>query len=287
MEWDFKEVCVVGLGMIGGSFALNLKFKGFKGKIKAIDKDPSAIEKGLEMEIIDEGSIKFSIAEGSDLVVIAVPVGSYKEVIEKLIPFLGENTIVSDLGSVKGNLVYMCEKLLKGIAPFVGGHPIAGTEKSGVSNAVLNLFFGAKFVITPTENTPKEAVEKIKKLWKKLGSEVIEMDPVYHDKVFASVSHLPHVVAYALVDAVDRLSKEVETDLFQLTGGGFKDFTRIAMSDPIMWRDICLENKEFILEAINTFKSSLEELETFIKNSSKSELEKFFSSAKEKRERIK
>ena len=286
MEWEFKEICIIGLGLIGGSFALNLKSRNFPGKITAIDINPEAIEKGLDLQVIDDGSTRYSIVEEAELVVIATPVGVYETVINQLKPFLKKGAIVTDLGSVKGHLVYKCEKLLKNIASFVGGHPIAGTEKSGVENAVENLFKGAKFIVTPTQNTDKEALRKIKQLWKNLGSEVIEMDPFHHDKVFAAVSHLPHVVAYSIVDAIDKLSKNLSENLFLLTGGGFKDFTRIAMSDPIMWRDICLENRENLLEAMKTFKKSIERVEKLIESKNKEELKEFFEKAKQKRSEV-
>ncbi len=287
MEWDFHEICIIGLGLIGGSFALNLKLKGFPGKITAVDINPEAIEKGLELEFIDRGSIKHSIVSGADLVVIATPVGVYETVIEQIKPYIRKGTVVTDLGSVKGELVIKCEKLLEGVAPFVGGHPIAGTEKSGVENAVENLFVNAKFIVTPTERTDPEALEKVKRLWRNLGSEIVEMDPFYHDRVFAAVSHLPHVVAYSIVSAIDRLSEEVKTNLFDYTGGGFKDFTRIAMSDPIMWRDICIANRENLLNSLKTFKAALEEVEKLIEKEDKEGLKEFFQRAKEKRSVVK
>jgi prephenate dehydrogenase len=287
LDWEFKEVCIVGLGLIGGSFALNLKLRGFPGRITAVDINPEAIEKGLELEVIDSGSIKHSIAADADLIVLSVPVGVYRQVLQQLKPYISENAVVTDLGSVKGHLVYMCEEILKGVVPFVGGHPIAGTEKSGVENAVENLFSGAKFIVTPTENTNREALRKVVSLWRKLESEVIEMDPFYHDKVFAAVSHLPHVVAYSIVDAIDKLSNDLGTDLFQLTGGGFRDFTRIARSDPIMWRDICIENRENLLKALKTFKASIEKAEGLIEKADKEELKDFFEKSKEKRSSVK
>ncbi|WP_456436293.1 prephenate dehydrogenase [Thermovibrio ammonificans] len=287
MEWEFKEICIIGLGLIGGSFALNLRLKGFPGKITAVDINPEAIEKGLELEVIDSGSIKHSMAESADLVVLATPVGAYEPVLKQLKPHLNGSQVVSDLGSVKGKLVYRCEELLADTAPFVGGHPIAGTEKSGVESAVPDLFVGAKFIVTPTENTDPKALEKVKRLWKQLGSEVIEMDPYHHDRVFAAVSHLPHVVAYSIVSAIDDLSEQVNTNLFELTGGGFRDFTRIAMSDPIMWRDICLANRENLLNSIKSFKSALEKVEKLIEEGNGEGLKEFFEKAREKRKLVK
>ncbi|WP_022846206.1 MULTISPECIES: prephenate dehydrogenase [unclassified Desulfurobacterium] len=286
--WDFKHISIIGLGLIGGSFALNLKKHGFPGKVTAVDLNPEAIEKGKKLNVIDDGDISGNILSEADLIAIATPVGVYKSVLktikEKIDP--KKDIIVTDLGSVKGKLVYMCEKELKDAARFVGGHPIAGTEKSGVENSVEDLFKGAKFILTPTENTDPEAKEKIKRLWHNLGSMVIEMDPFYHDKIFASVSHLPHVVAYSIVDAIDTLSKQLNEDLFVFTGGGFRDFTRIAMSDPIMWRDICMENRENVLEAIKTFKKSLTRVEKLIEENDRESLKAFFETARKKRNRI-
>ncbi|WP_456456300.1 prephenate dehydrogenase [Thermovibrio sp.] len=283
----FKRVCVVGLGLIGGSFALNLKQKGFSGKILAVDVNSEAVKKGKELGIVDEGGTDYSLIKGCDLVVIATPVGVYREVLEGMLPFLSKGVVVSDLGSVKGKLVYLCEELLKGRAPFVGGHPIAGTEKSGVENSVENLFDGAKFIVTPTENTDKKALKKVKELWESLGSEVIEMDPYHHDKVFAAVSHLPHVVAYSIVSAIGELSKDVGENLFDFTGGGFRDFTRIAMSDPIMWRDICIANKDNLLFSIKRFKESLSKVEELLEKEDGEALKAFFEKAKKKRSSVK
>ncbi|MEO2065267.1 MAG: prephenate dehydrogenase [Desulfurobacteriaceae bacterium] len=287
MEWEFNEICIVGLGLIGGSFALNLKLKGFPGRITAVDINPEAIEKGIELEIIDRGSIKHSIAIDADLIVLATPVGVYESVLKQVKPNIKEGCIVTDLGSVKGELVKRCEEILEGVAPFVGGHPIAGTEKSGVENSVENLFENAKFILTPTEKTDPKAKEKIKKLWEKLGSKVIEMDPYHHDRVFAAVSHLPHVVAYSIVNAIGKLSEDIGENLFEFTGGGFRDFTRIAMSDPIMWRDICIGNRENILKSIKRFKEALTEVEKLIEKEDKEGLKEFFQKAKEKRSFIK
>lgn len=280
-------MCVVGLGLIGGSFALNLKQKGFLGEILAVDINSEAIKKGKELGIVDGGGTDYSLVKGCDLVVIATPVGVYREVLEGILPFLSEGVVVSDLGSVKGKLVYLCEELLKGRAPFVGGHPIAGTEKSGVENSVENLFNGAKFIITPTENTDEKALKRVKELWESLGSEVIEMDPYHHDKVFAAVSHLPHVVAYSIVSAIGELSKDVGENLFEFTGGGFRDFTRIAMSDPIMWRDICIANKDNLLFSIRRFKESLSKVEKLLEKEDGEGLKVFFEKAKEKRSLVK
>lgn len=286
METPFKDISVIGLGLIGGSFALNLKKHGFRGRIRAVDINERAVEKGIELGIVDGGGTDYSLISPSDLVVIATPVGVYRQVVEAVRENVKDGAVVTDLGSVKGHLVYMCESVLRGVAPFVGGHPIAGTEKSGVESAVEGLFERAKFIVTPTENTDEEAKEKVAKLWMSLGSEVVEMDPFLHDRVFASVSHLPHVVAYSMVNAVARLSGVIGVDLFQFTGGGFRDFTRIALSDPIMWRDICIENRENILKALKVFRSSIEKAERLIRENNGQKLKELFEEAKNFRKRI-
>ncbi len=286
MDWGFSDVCIIGLGLMGGSFAMSLRDAGFTGKIRAIDVSVKSIETGLELQIIDQGSKRYSLVAGSDLVVIAVPVGAYEKVVKGIQPYLLHNPIVMDIGSVKGKLVYMCERLLGDSAYFVGTHPIAGTEKSGVSNAISDLFIGAKLIVTPTKNTSSLAVQKVSNLWEKLGAKIVKLDPYLHDEVFASVSHLPHIVAYSVVDAVSHLSNNLNVNLFQFTGGGFRDFTRIAMSDPVMWRDICLENRENILSAIRAFKGSIERIESLIEAGDKEGIEEFFKLARDKRKNV-
>ncbi|MFN3869892.1 MAG: prephenate dehydrogenase [Aquificaceae bacterium] len=276
----FKRVAIVGVGFMGGSFALACK-EAIECQVFGIDINPKAIERAKELKVIEEGSIRMEKLREfePELVVIATPVKSFEGIGKALAEVIDNRCIVSDLGSVKGRLVYIMEDILGG--RFVGGHPIAGTEKAGVENAIKGLFKGKRFILTPTRNTDPYAKEKIRILWENLGSLVEEMDPYLHDFIFGAVSHLPHAVAFALMETIGRLSKEV--NLFKYPGGGFKDFTRIAASDPIMWRDIFLENKEEVLKSINAFEESLKRLKELIKEENVKELQEYLSVASQKR----
>lgn len=276
----FKKVGVIGVGFMGGSFALACK-EELGCEIFGIDINPKAIKKGKSLGVIDYGSTDIKDLKDFDpeLVIIATPVRTFESIGKALRGTVNSNCIVSDLGSVKGRLVYLMEELLS--SRFVGGHPIAGTEKAGVENAHKDLFKGKRFILTPTAKTDPLAKEKIKALWERLKSVVEEMDPYVHDFVFGAVSHLPHAVAFALMEAIRELSKDI--DLFKYPGGGFKDFTRIAASDPIMWRDIFIENKREVLNAINTFERALKRLKGLIEEEKIEKLQEYLSVASQKR----
>lgn len=276
----FERIVVIGVGFMGGSFALACK-EAFNCRIFGLDIKKESVDKALELGVIDEGSLSIEDIRkfNPDLVMLATPVRAFEGIAISLKELIGPQCIVSDLGSVKGRLVYRMEELLG--SRFVGGHPIAGTEKAGVENALRDLFKGKRFILTPTQKTDPVAKEKIKRLWEGLGSLVEEMDPYLHDFVFGAVSHLPHAVAFALMETIERLSKEV--NLFKYPGGGFKDFTRIAASDPVMWRDIFLENREELIKAIEAFEEALKELKNLIVEGRPSRLETYLSKASQKR----
>ena len=279
----FSRVAVIGVGFMGGSFALACK-EATGCEVFGVDINPLAINRAKELMVIEEGSTDIRDMKDfePELVVLATPVRTFKGIGEALKELLPSSCLVSDLGSVKGHLVYMLEELLGN--RFVGGHPIAGTEKAGVENAFKDLFKGKRFILTPTEKTDPEAKEKVRSLWKLIGSVVEEMDPYFHDFVFGAVSHLPHAVAFALMEAIERMSKDI--DLFKYSGGGFKDFTRIAGSDPIMWRDIFLENSKNVLQAIDVFVKALMELRSLIEDSSEEKLTAYLSKASMRRREI-
>ncbi|WP_448583545.1 prephenate dehydrogenase [Thermocrinis sp.] len=281
----FKRVAIIGVGFMGGSFALSVK-SVLPCQIFGVDINPEALEKAKSLKVIHEGStdtkeLKFF---KPDLVVLATPVRTFESIAKDLEGNLPAETVITDLGSVKGHLVYMMERILGN--RFVGGHPIAGTEKSGVENSIESLFKGKRTILTPTQSTEKDSLEKVKKLWELIGSRVEFMDPFVHDVVFGAVSHLPHAVAFALIDAILLLTKRTGIDLFQYPGAGFKDFTRIAASDPIMWRDIFLENKENVLEAIDCYISSLKKLRDLIAQKRVEELTQYLKEARENRLRM-
>ncbi|HCO39432.1 MAG TPA: prephenate dehydrogenase/arogenate dehydrogenase family protein [Aquificaceae bacterium] len=276
----FERIVVIGVGFMGGSFALACK-EAFNCKIFGLDIKKESVDKAIELGVIDEGSLSIEDIRkfNPSLVVIATPVRAFESIALSLKELISPQCIVSDLGSVKGKLVYRMEELLG--SRFVGGHPIAGTEKAGVENALRDLFKGKRFIVTPTPNTDPMAKEKIKRLWEGLGSIVEEMDPYLHDFVFGAVSHLPHAVAFALMETIERLSKEV--NLFKYPGGGFKDFTRIAASDPIMWRDIFLENKEELIKAMEAFEDAMKELKALILERNPTKLEAYLFKASHRR----
>ncbi len=270
-----KALLIVGLGFMGGSLAKGLRKKGFKKPIYGLDINPDAIKVGKEIGVIDDGWSDYDKVPWKeiDFVVLASPVGTFERIANQLKDKIERNTTVSDLGSTK-RLVYRLEKILP---TFVGAHPIAGTEKSGVIHSVDNLYEGKKLIITPTKETDKYHLQRVENLWKFLGAKIEYMSPELHDFVFGAVSHLPHAVAFALVDALRELSQEGNIDLFEYPGAGFKDFTRIAASDPTMWRDIFLENKDNLLRSIRAFKNSLERLERLVENGEGKELREYLN----------
>lgn len=276
-----ENLLIIGVGFMGGSFALALRGKGFEGKIYGIDINPESLEKAKELGVIEEGSTELSSVRdfSPDIVVLASPVRTFRKIAKGIAPYVEEDCVITDLGSVKGKLVLDLEDILG--SRFVGSHPIAGTEKSGVEHSFGELFEGKKVIVTPTKRTDKGALEKVVRLWEITGGVVEFMDPYLHDWVFGAVSHLPHAVAFALIDALIEMSDEV--DLFRYPGGGFKDFTRIAASDPIMWRDIFLENKENVLKAIDIYTSSLKKLRDLIESEEEAELTEFLREAKTRR----
>ena len=275
------SLLIIGVGFMGGSFALALRRGGFEGSIYGIDIKQETIERAKAMGVIEEGGTDLHLVEklSPRFVVLASPVRTFRSIGRALREYIDRETVITDLGSVKGRLVFELEDILGD--RFVGSHPIAGTEKSGVEHSFGELFEGKKVVITPTERTDREALDEVVGLWKLTGGKVEFMDPMLHDWVFGAVSHLPHAVAFALIDALIEMSDEV--DLFKYPGAGFKDFTRIAGSDPVMWRDIFLENKENVLKAIDVYSQSLKRLGDLIENEDEEALTEYLREAKQRR----
>ncbi|MBK3332310.1 prephenate dehydrogenase/arogenate dehydrogenase family protein [Persephonella atlantica] len=285
MEKDFggfRNILIIGLGLIGGSIAVSLKNSGYKGKIYGFDLSEDRVKKAIEMKAVDEAftDLKKIPWKEIDLVIIATPVKTFENVAKQIKPYLRKDTVVTDVGSVKGELVKKLQDILKPVK-FVGAHPIAGTEKEGIENSVVGLFRNKKLILTIDEED--NSTKKIEKFWTDLGAKVEVMDPYTHDFVFASVSHLPHAVAFALVDALIELSKETGIDLFLYPGAGFKDFTRIAASSPTVWKDIFIENKENLLHTIDKFIQSMEKLKRYIEEENQDKLIEILSEIREKR----
>jgi len=280
---DFKKITIIGIGLIGSSFALALKKQGFTGNITGVGRNEKNLIKAKEMGIVDEYST--SHAEGvigADLIVMASPVGYFEGIINHIKDSIKEGAIVTDVGSVKAGVLKKIGPLIPEGVSFVGGHPIAGKECSGINAASPDLFKGAKCIITPEENTSKEALDKVVDIWKKAGAVTVLMSPEEHDLIFAAVSHLPHVVAYALVNSI----LDVDESILKHGGRGLKDMTRIALSPTELWRDICSYNRDDILTTLRKFSSSITHIINLFEESDWEGLEKEFTRANKARQRI-
>lgn len=260
----FKRMAVVGVGLIGGSLAKAVKERKLVDEILGVGRSEERLACAKDQGIIDKYSVRVDEAVSeTDLIVVATPVGIIIDWIKKMMPFLKKGTIVTDVGSVKKQIVDRVEEFISDSVYFVGGHPIAGTENSGFEASFPTLFEGRKCIITPVATTNQKAVEKVKELWTRVGSTVIYMDSEKHDEVLAAVSHLPHMVAYSMVNSLLK-TEGFEENIFTFSAGGFRDFTRIAASHSEMWKDIALMNKDKLIPVIELFQDYLNELKAAI-----------------------
>lgn len=281
-----ERLAVIGTGLIGGSLARALRGAGVVGSIVGYDADPRNLEQALALGVVDEIAPNAAEAvRGAQVVFISVPVCAIPDVVREVAPCLAPGSVVTDGGSVKASIVSECEGLMPPGCSFLGGHPIAGTEHSGAAASFATLFSGKRCILTPTDKTDAAAFDTVSRLWQVAGAHVSCMEPGHHDRIFAEISHLPHVVAYALVHAVGSADVEGE-NVLSYTAGGFRDFTRIASSDPAMWRDISLMNREAILASIDGFSRSLAELRQRIDRGDADGLNEFFTIAKQFRDGI-
>jgi len=265
-ESDFriKKVAILGMGLIGGSLALALQQKGLVEEVIGIDRKEENIKIAQAREAIHRGTTDFATGvKEADLVILATPVGAITELVRQITPYLKPGCLLTDVGSTKLKVVQEVEAIIPSHLFFVGGHPMTGSDKSGMQAARADIFQGATYLFTPTEKTNLMALEAIKSLISSLGCKIMEMSPDQHDLAVASISHLPHILAVSLVSLVGKLSQE-NTNLPYLAAGGFRDTTRVASSHPIMWRDICLTNKEGILQIIEEFENVLQETKKII-----------------------
>ncbi len=253
----FSRLSIVGLGLIGGSIALGVKQRGLPWRVTAHDTDPDALDLALKAGAIDRaaGSLE-ETCEGADLIILAVPVLGVPPLAMKIHGLAGPRTVLTDVGSTKESVVKEMEALGDAGPRFVGGHPIAGTENSGFRAARGDLFENAPFILTPTGRTDAAAARTVELFWKALGCRIHRLSPAEHDRLFALISHLPHLAAYALVGAVLAGVGDSGT-VRDFSGGGFRDFTRVAASDPVMWRDICLDNRTQLLHALDLYLGEL------------------------------
>ena len=290
MMTHFKKVTIVGVGLIGGSLGMILKKNGLAEQVVGVGRTVENLELAVKLEAIDRYEQDPEQAmPGTDLVVLATPIESYASHLKRWGPLLEEGTIVSDVGSVKGPLVEQAESLMPNGVHFVGAHPIAGKEKSGVGAATVDLYQQALCLLTPTPQTNPEALEKIRALWESAGSTVRLIDPFLHDWILGAVSHLPHITAFVLMNALSDLQQQTEDDvnLFNFSGGGLRDTTRIAASSPEMWRDIFLWNKDNLVKMIESLEEHLKRMKSYIQQHDEAGVEHEIAKAREARQQLK
>lgn len=279
----FPKIAILGVGLIGASVGLAARKQGLCREIagygRSVDNLVSAKNKGAIDSFSDDPC---EVCREADLVLLATPVGSFKPLLSRIAGSLKKGAIVTDAGSVKGELVTSLEEMMPEGVRYIGAHPIAGSELSGAGAAYDSLFNGARCIVTPTNNSAPDALQKIKEFWLKLGAVVVVMDPESHDHVYAAVSHLPHLVAYAMVNTV----ADIERSYLPLAGQGFRDMTRIAGSSPELWRDICLMNRKNLVSMLAVFQKNLDSLSTYLAAEEEGALEGEFRRARELRESL-
>lgn len=281
-----NRLTIIGVGLIGGSLARSLKQAGYCNEVVGCGRDADHLQKAVDLGVIDRFTTDIGEAVvGADMVVVAVPLGAMENCFRSMIGRLDENAVITDAGSSKASVVEAAEKAFGTIpSGFVPGHPIAGTEKSGVEASFAELYQGRRVIITPVEQSSAEAVSKVIAMWEKAGAIVDTMAVEHHDEVLAATSHLPHLLAFGLVDTL--IGMDESEEIFRFAAGGFRDFTRIASSNPPMWRDIFLANREAMLAVLERYQKDLEQLKSIIDASDGEAMEAVFTRAKQARDRF-
>ncbi len=280
------HLTIIGVGLIGSSLALALKQAGFVKRVTGCGRTEASLQKGQELAVLDDYSlsVREAVAE-ADVVVLAVPLGAMRSTMQQMVGSLHADTVVTDVGSAKASVVEDARATLgEHINNFVPGHPIAGTERSGVEAGFATLYQNRKTILTPEADTNPQAIELINKMWQATGADVESMTVEHHDHVLAATSHLPHMLAFSLVSHLSKMSDQDE--IFGYAAGGFRDFTRIAASDPVMWRDICLANGEALLSLIEGYKLELDHVSQAIRDNNPDALFELFRDAKHTREQL-
>ena len=274
----FERAAFIGIGLIGSSMARAMRRDGLVGTIVACARRPETRATALELKIADHVTADAGAAvKDADLVVIATPIGTNADIAQAIAPHLKAGAIVTDVGSVKQAVIKAVQPHIPAAVHFVPAHPLAGTEHSGPESGFAELFKGRWTILTPLPDTDPAAVEKIAALWRHIGSNVTTMDPEHHDKVLAITSHLPHLIAYTIVGTATDLAADLRQEVIKYSASGFRDFTRIAASDPVMWRDIFLNNKDAVLEVLQRFSEDLTALQRAIRRGEGDALEALFT----------
>ena len=283
----FKKVCIIGCGLIGSSLARAIKKFNLSEKIVSSNRSDIVNKKVLELKMVnDSSSDTQKMVKDSDLIIIATPLSSYENVILKIKNSLKSGTILTDVGSVKERVISLVEKAIPKDVSWIPSHPIAGTEESGPESGFSELFKNRWCILTPSKKAKEKDINILKSFWKKIGSKVDIMDAKQHDYILSITSHIPHLVAYNIVNTSINIQEEKQSAIIKYSAGGLRDFTRIAASNPIMWRDIFIQNKTNTSKEIEKFIANLEDLKNAIENEDGKKLEEIFIKTKKIRKEI-
>lgn len=282
-----QKISIIGFGLIGSSIAREIKKNKLAKIISACDVSNKALKEIKSLKLANEITNKLEVSvQNANLIFICTPLSTYEGIFLKLRTIVNKNTIITDVGSSKSEAVHLAETILPKDFSYVPGHPIAGTEESGPKAGLLNLFRNRWFIITPGSLTRSTAKNKVINFWKKLGSKITVMNPKSHDNIMAITSHIPHLIAYNIVGTAAKLEDKIKSEVIKFSASGFRDFTRIASSDPTMWRDIVISNKKQILFMLQRFNKDLSHLEQSIKKENKRELFNIFNKTRNIRKKI-
>jgi len=281
-----KKLCVIGVGLIGGSLAIALRRVGYCEEVIGAGRSKERLQVAQDLCVIDSYSTNISEAVAdADMVFVSVPMGAMAAVFKQIDGHVKPGAVITDGGSAKVSVMKDAKEYLKySYSQFVAGHPIAGTEQSGVEAAFGELYLNRRVIITPTYDTNKRATDKVTAMWQAAGATVESMSAVHHDDILAGTSHLPHLLAYGLVNCL--FESNDSENFFKYAAGGFRDFTRIASSDPVMWRDICLSNKKALLDSLSQYQKELDRLKDAITQDDADQLLSYFQSAKKSRDKF-
>ena len=283
----FKKICIIGCGLIGSSIARAIRKKKLSSKIVSSNRSDLVNKKVIELKIVDDSnSDTKKMVEGSDLIIIATPLSSYENVILKIKDSLKSGSILTDVGSVKENVIGLIEKNVPKNVSWISSHPIAGTEESGPEAGFSELFENKWCILTPSKKTNDKDIKLLETFWEKIGSKVVIMDAKQHDYILSITSHMPHLIAYNIVNTTLKAQDKKESDVVKYSAGGLRDFTRIAASNPIMWRDVFVQNKKNTSMMIDNFITNLEDLKKAIENEDGKKLEEIFTKTKKIRKEI-
>ena len=283
----FKKICIIGCGLIGSSLARAIRKNNISDLIVSSNRSDWINEKVIELKIVDEASKNTKkMVEGSDLIIIAAPLSSYEDIILKIKNSFKDGAILTDVGSVKERIINLVEKNIPKNISWIPSHPIAGTEDSGPESGFAELFINRWCILTPSTKAKKNDIKLLEKFWEKVGSKVDVMDVQKHDYILSITSHIPHLIAYNIVNTSLNIQDEKEEDIVKYSAGGLRDFTRIAASNPIMWRDVFIQNKKNTSKMIDQFIKNLEDLKKAIENEDGKKLEQIFTKTKKIRKEI-